>query len=399
MSPRSEPPRARPPPPRPVYQEDQYEYDESPQQSPQQWREPEEKPKPFNSAPRREPLRENTQVATSRDTFQAGFARPCPPARRETSREAALRRPVPPPPAPVPAPAPAPRTPSPVQVQVPTITFGDEQEDEPEPTPAPGIPSFSFDLADEPAGPVINISSPHEPDPSGSRVQVDTIPSISVIEDSVPRIVSQDERGESPVRRAGGLRCAGCDGAIVGRIVSAMGVRWHPHCFKCDDCGTLLEYVSSYEHEGKAYCHLDYHDRFAPRCYHCKTAIVDERFIALDDPALGGQRYYHELHFFCAECGDPFLDPNASSAAPPTARGQIFGEGDGDDDVGFTVFNGHAYCESCHVRLRMPRCGTSAKSGRPGPQGVGCGRPIREEAIEALGRKWHWKCFTCDDIT
>ncbi|KAH7345256.1 hypothetical protein B0J17DRAFT_537672, partial [Rhizoctonia solani] len=185
--------------------------------------------------------------------------------------------------------------------------------------------------------------------------------------------------------RNGFSRCAGCSGAIAGRIVSAMGSRWHPHCFKCNDCGTLLEHVSSYEHEGKAYCHLDYHDRFAPRCYHCKTPIVDERFIALDDPALGGQRYYHELHFFCAECGDPFLDPSASSAAPPAARGQIFGEGDGDDDVGFTVFNGHPYCESCHVRLRMPRCGT-----------IGCGKPIREEAIEALGRKWHWKCFTCD---
>ncbi|KAG8747224.1 hypothetical protein FRC10_001840 [Ceratobasidium sp. 414] len=385
-SPRSEPPRARPPP-QPVYQEDQYEYDEPPQQ----WREPEEKPKAFNSTQRREPLRENTQIVTQRDNFQAGFSRPRPPARKETSRDAALRRPVPPPPPPVPAP----RTPSPVQVQVPTITFGDEYENEPE--PAPGVPSFSFDMADEPAGPVINVSSSHEPEPSGPRIQVDEIPNVNVIEDFASRAVSQQEqREESPVRRAGGLRCAGCDGAIAGRIVSAMGSRWHPHCFKCDDCGTLLEHVSSYEHGGKAYCHLDYHDRFAPRCYHCKTAIVDERFIALDDPALGGQRYYHELHFFCAECGDPFLDPNSSSAAPPAARGQVFGEGDGDDDVGFTVFNGHAYCEPCHVRLRMPRCGTSSKSGRPGPPGVGCGRPIREEAIEALGRKWHWKCFTCD---
>ncbi|QRW04951.1 paxillin [Ceratobasidium sp. AG-Ba] len=403
MLPRSEPARARPPPQQPVYQEDryeQYEYDDEPPQ--QEWRQPEEKPKPVQQAPKREPLRENTQVVAQRDNFQAGFARPRPPARKETSREAALRRPVPPPrPAPAPAPAPAPRTPSPAQTQVPTITFGDEQEyepePEPEPEPAPGVPTFSFDMADEPAGPVVNVSEPYEPEPTGPRIQVDEVPSISVIEDSAPRVMSQhEERGESPVRRGGGLRCAGCDGAIAGRIVSAMGVRWHPHCFKCADCGTLLEHVSSYEHEGKAYCHLDYHDRFAPRCYHCKTAIVDERFIALDDPALGGQRYYHELHFFCAECGDPFLDPNASSAAPPAARGQIFGEGDRDDDVGFTVFNGHAYCESCHVRLRMPRCGSSSKSGRAGPPGVGCGRPIREEAIEALGRKWHWKCFTCD---
>ncbi|QRV90859.1 paxillin [Ceratobasidium sp. AG-Ba] len=319
MLPRSEPARARPPPQQPVYQEDryeQYEYDDEPPQ--QEWRQPEEKPKPVQQAPKREPLRETHKSSPNEITFK--------PARKETSREAALRRPVPPPrPAPAPAPAPAPRTPSPAQTQVPTITFGDEQEyepePEPEPEPAPGVPTFSFDMADEPAGPVVNVSEPYEPEPTGPRIQVDEVPSISVIEDSAPRVMSQhEERGESPVRRGGGLRCAGCDGAIAGRIVSAMGVRWHPHCFKCADCGTLLEHVSSYEHEGKAYCHLDYHDRFAPRCYHCKTAIVDERFIALDDPALGGQRYYHELHFFCAECGDPFLDPNASSAAPPAAR-------------------------------------------------------------------------------
>jgi len=191
--------------------------------------------------------------------------------------------------------------------------------------------------------------------------------------------------------------CAGCEGTIMGRIVSAMGMRWHPACFKCDVCSTLLEHVSSYEHNGRPYCHLDYHDRFAPRCYHCKTPIVDERFITLDDPALGGQRYYHELHFFCAECGDPFLDPGASSAPGATkGAGVVYGEGDGDDDVGFTVYNGHPYCEACHVRLRMPRCGSSSASGRSGGPGVGCGKPIREEAIEALGRKWHWKCFKCD---
>ena len=64
----------------------------------------------------------------------------------------------------------------------------------------------------------------------------------------------------SSARRGGGLACGGCGGPIVGRIVSAMGVRWHPGCFRCSDCNTLLEYVSSYERDGKPYCHLDYHE-------------------------------------------------------------------------------------------------------------------------------------------
>ena len=71
-----------------------------------------------------------------------------------------------------------------------------------------------------------------------------------------------------PVKRrggGGGLVCGGCDGAIIGRIVSAMGVRWHPGCFRCTVCNELLEHVSSYEHEGWPYCHLDYHEvRFSP---------------------------------------------------------------------------------------------------------------------------------------
>jgi hypothetical protein len=36
---------------------------------------------------------------------------------------------------------------------------------------------------------------------------------------------------------------------------------------------------------------------------------MEEHFITLDDPGLGGKRMYHEQHFFCAECGDPFLAP------------------------------------------------------------------------------------------
>jgi hypothetical protein len=89
---------------------------------------------------------------------------------------------------------------------------------------------------------------------------------------------------------------------------------------------------------------------------------VDERFITLDDEALG-KRMYHEQHFFCAECGDPFLPPSSGSGGL-TVTGD--GEFDLDDDVGFTVYKGHPYCEACHVRLRMPKCKRCKKSIRDG---------------------------------
>lgn len=124
---------------------------------------------------------------------------------------------------------------------------------------------------------------------------------------------------------------------------------------------------------------------FAPRCYTCKTAIIEERFISLDDPALG-KRTYHEQHFFCAECGDPFLAPS-STTATSTRTGELNVSGDGvfeDDDVGFTVYKGHPYCEACHVRLRLPKCKRCKRSIRDGM-----------EAVEALGGKWCWECFVC----
>lgn len=182
--------------------------------------------------------------------------------------------------------------------------------------------------------------------------------------------------------RSGGLFCGGCKGSIVGRIVSAMGLRWHPGCFRCTVCNELLEHVSSYEHEGKPYCHLDYHEAFAPRCFHCKTAIIDERFITLDDSALG-KRTYHEQHFFCSECGDPFLAPSGTTSR----SGELNVSGDGDfedDNVCFTVYKGYPYCEACHVRLRMPKCKSCKRSIRDG-----------KRAVEALGGKWCWECFVC----
>ncbi|KAJ3814166.1 hypothetical protein EV359DRAFT_23863, partial [Lentinula novae-zelandiae] len=167
--------------------------------------------------------------------------------------------------------------------------------------------------------------------------------------------------------------CPACVRPIIGRVVGAMGMKWHPDCFRCTICNELLEFQSRWDGIKRPYCHLDYHETFAPRCYHCKTAIVEERFISLNDTALG-RRTYHEQHFFCAECGDPFLSPN----------GTFSYDDDEEDNVGFTVFKGHPYCEACHVRLRLPKCKR-------------CKRPIRDhmEAVEALGGKWCWECFRC----
>ena len=98
--------------------------------------------------------------------------------------------------------------------------------------------------------------------------------------------------------------------------------------------------------------------------------------MTLDDPILG-QRYYHELHFFCSECGDPFLDPSKSSA-PGTERNQ---DEEGETNP-FVIQKGHPYCERCHLRLHKPKCKK-------------CSNPIPDVAINAMGAIWHKECFTC----
>ncbi|KAI0676479.1 hypothetical protein C8Q78DRAFT_1073282 [Trametes maxima] len=249
---------------------------------------------------------------------------------------------------------------------LPRISFGDDDDED------NGLPSINIGGADDP--PVPQISLPGESSSSG-RDRKDR-PQTRRIQETL-----SNPRLEAAKRS--GLVCGGCGGAIIGRIVSAMDMRWHPGCFRCCVCDELLENLSSYAHDGRPYCHLDYHEKFAPRCYHCQTAIVDERFITLDDPELG-KRTYHEQHFFCAECGDPFLPPAAPGAPSRTFAGDGEFAVGAEDDVGFTVYRGHPYCEACHVRLRMPKCQKCKRSIRDGMQ-----------AVEALGGKWCWECFTC----
>ncbi|WVN90514.1 uncharacterized protein L203_105750 [Cryptococcus depauperatus CBS 7841] len=238
--------------------------------------------------------------------------------------------------------------------------------------------------------PIITVSSSNtadEPEQGGEISFV--VPTISISPEK-PQTVhtpSASMTSQSPaqpshtrIHPGSAILCTGCSNPIIGRIVNAMNQRWHPQCFMCAECGELLEHVSSFEFEGKAYCHLDYHDKFANRCFHCKTPIVESRFITLNDDILG-QRYYHELHFFCSECGDPFLDPSKSSA-PGTEKERGGAEEEDGETNDFVIHKGHPYCESCHLRLHKPKC-------------KACAKPIPDIAINAMGAKWHKECFVC----
>ncbi|KAK2593582.1 hypothetical protein QQS21_008711 [Conoideocrella luteorostrata] len=186
--------------------------------------------------------------------------------------------------------------------------------------------------------------------------------------------------------------CHECGFPIEGRFVALAGTkeRFHPQCFSCFSCGTGLEAMEispepdlrrtarlerirrraagevledlpgmTVEDDGderlRFYCHLDWHELFAPRCKHCKTPILGEHVVALGD-------HWHYGHFFCAECGDPF------------EHGMTHIEKDG-----------YAWCIKCQTK----------RTERKAPKCKMCKTAVIGEYVQALGGEWHDHCFRC----
>lgn len=210
-----------------------------------------------------------------------------------------------------------------------------------------------------------------------------------VNDSSTPRdSLSGRHWSQSPSIRRATAQCYTCALPISGRIVSAASQRFHPQCFTCHHCSTLLEHVAFYPEpedsrkarlariqgratavdpgeaiEGKTaeddgddglrfYCHLDFHEEFSPRCRNCKTPIEGEVVVA-----CGGE--WHVGHFFCAECGDPF-----------------------DAKTPYVEREGYAWCVECHMKRFSGKC-------------KGCKKPIVDLVVRALGGEWHEGCFCC----
>ena len=63
--------------------------------------------------------------------------------------------------------------------------------------------------------------------------------------------------------------------------MNALGKTWHPEHFFCTLCGKHFGDEGFHEKDGKAYCQEDYYEKFAPKCNHCKRAIMESFITAL----------------------------------------------------------------------------------------------------------------------
>jgi hypothetical protein len=299
----------------------------------------------------------------------------------------------------------------PISNSIPTTRLPDTPSIKLNEAPPACIPSINIsDL--QPSVPMINL-----PDAPTISVSAPAVPTINIGSDTckpsstrplpdpktatgrpLPRhhAITPISRGHWSPAPAVGKRatatCHQCQLPIEGRVVNLRGApeRFHPQCFICYTCGTGLEALEISpeptpkraerldrikrraegeqipEIEGQTmaedgderlrfYCHLDWHENFAPRCKHCKTPIIGEHTVALGE-------HWHYGHFFCAECGDPF------------EKGMSHIEKDG-----------YAWCLNCQTK----------RTERQAPKCKKCRKPVIGQYVQALGGEWHDECFRC----
>ena len=69
-------------------------------------------------------------------------------------------------------------------------------------------------------------------------------------------------------RFGGGDPCAVCTKTVYAmEKIDAFGKAWHRTCFKCADCGKVLEVATAADHDAQAYCKSCYGKNFGPKGY------------------------------------------------------------------------------------------------------------------------------------
>ncbi|TKA58061.1 hypothetical protein B0A53_00463 [Rhodotorula sp. CCFEE 5036] len=334
---------------------------------------------------------------------------------------------------------------SPPAPTIPTFSFSTEQDadetdgdEERSPSPSVALPTFSFGLIEDDEGDSSSASRPsvYSPSSAAPRSATQRAPPLhprfdpshpshrlyhptSVMSPlSAPvRDPHQADRGHA-CPEAGTIACSECDQLVFGRVLFALGKNWHPDCFRCaeEGCGAKLEVMEfegtpedweeagsgdegGEELRGKAWCMVHFEERFALECHHCHTPIASADYLPIADPALppaptyrhSSIRYYHPLHFFCAGCGDPFIDPvqyESTRAGPPLPSPPKQDDAPDLEAKPYFAHDSHPYCDRCDLRIWRPKC-------------PGCRKGLREEdgflelPEEEGGGKWHEGCFKC----
>jgi len=159
-----------------------------------------------------------------------------------------------------------------------------------------------------------------------------------------------------------GTKCLTCGEYVEGRVVTALGQSYHPHCFTCDRCkgeigsGTVVTY----------------NDRQEILCQKCTDIALNEpndEGILQQRTSVGNSRSMDRETTVARE-GFSKAGSYPTTHDIPSTKEDLFDFSKVPDIDPLT-------------RSRMGKC-------------AGCGEPIRScQSLLALEHHWHLFCFTC----
>ncbi|XP_016999767.1 prickle planar cell polarity protein 3 isoform X4 [Drosophila takahashii] len=215
--------------------------------------------------------------------------------------------------------------------------------------------------------------------------------------------------------------CAHCDNEIAaGELVVAApkfveSVMWHPQCFTCSTCNSLLVDLTYCVHDDKVYCERHYAEMLKPRCAGCDELIFSGEYTkAMDkdwhsghfccwqcDESLTGQRYViRDDHPYCIKCYENVFANTCEEC------NKIIGID--SKDLSYKDKHWHEacfLCFKCHLSLVDKQFGAKADKIYCGncydaqfaSRCDGCGEVFRAgtKKMEYKTRQWHENCFCC----
>ncbi|XP_043063701.1 prickle planar cell polarity protein 3 isoform X2 [Drosophila ficusphila] len=215
--------------------------------------------------------------------------------------------------------------------------------------------------------------------------------------------------------------CAHCDNEIAtGELVVAApkfveSVMWHPKCFTCSTCNSLLVDLTYCVHDDKIYCERHYAEMLKPRCAGCDELIFSGEYTkAMDkdwhsghfccwqcDESLTGQRYViRDDHPYCIKCYENVFANTCEEC------NKIIGID--SKDLSYKDKHWHEacfLCFKCHLSLVDKQFGAKADKIYCGncydaqfaSRCDGCGEVFRAgtKKMEYKTRQWHENCFCC----
>eukprot|EP01113_Clastostelium_recurvatum_P030881 TRINITY_DN37_c0_g2_i1.p1 TRINITY_DN37_c0_g2~~TRINITY_DN37_c0_g2_i1.p1 ORF type:complete len:184 (-),score=44.06 TRINITY_DN37_c0_g2_i1:99-650(-) len=116
-------------------------------------------------------------------------------------------------------------------------------------------------------------------------------------------------------------KCGGCGQAIVGTVINAMNMAWHPEHFVCATCKQSLSNSFFHGDDNIPYCEKHYYASMGLLCEACDKPIITGKLISMDS------KRFHPEHFTCTFC-----------------KKNLAGSG-------YKKQSDKPYCNGCHTRL------------------------------------------------